>query len=165
MVRTLRKECIAGNRRDGNLSTSVDEWIRVGYWLNDIYSGKPKCRLKTCSSAKSSTTNRTRLVWDQNRAYARRERRLNASATARPEPHIQYEFWHLKLPAWISFCYLSVSDWLRAGRSGDRIPVGARFSTPVQTGPGAHPASCTMGTGSFPGVKSGRGVVWPLNPF
>jgi len=32
------------------------------------------------------------------------------------------------------------SDRLRAGRSGDRIPVGARFSTPVQTGPGAHPA-------------------------
>jgi len=30
---------------------------------------------------------------------------------------------------------------------------------PVQTGPGAHPASCTMGTGSFPGVKCGRGVL------
>ena len=30
---------------------------------------------------------------------------------------------------------------------------GARFSAPVQTAPGAHPASCTMGTGSFPGVK------------
>jgi hypothetical protein len=30
---------------------------------------------------------------------------------------------------------------------------GAKFSAPVQTGPGAHPASCTMGTGSFPGVK------------
>ena len=45
------------------------------------------------------------------------------------------------------------SDWLRAGRSGDRIPVGVRFSAPVQTGPGAHPASCTMGTGSFPQVK------------
>jgi len=29
---------------------------------------------------------------------------------------------------------------------------GARFSAPVQIGPGAHPASCTMGTGSFPGV-------------
>jgi hypothetical protein len=28
---------------------------------------------------------------------------------------------------------------------------GARFSAPVQTGPEAHPASCTMGTGSFPG--------------
>ena len=35
----------------------------------------------------------------------------------------------------------------------------ARFSAPVQTGPGAHPASCSMGTGSFPGVKSGRGVT------
>jgi hypothetical protein len=43
--------------------------------------------------------------------------------------------------------------------SGDRIPVGARFSAPVHTGPGAHPASCTMGTGSFPRVKSGRGVT------
>ena len=37
--------------------------------------------------------------------------------------------------------------------------MGARFSAPVQTGPEAHPASCTMGTGSFPGVKSGRGVM------
>jgi len=40
--------------------------------------------------------------------------------------------------------------------------VGARFSTPVQTGPGAHPASYIMGTGSFPGVKRpGRGVHHP----
>ena len=30
---------------------------------------------------------------------------------------------------------------------------GARFSAPVQDGPGAHPASYTMGTGSFPGLK------------
>ena len=57
------------------------------------------------------------------------------------------------------------SDWLRAGRSGDRIPVGARFSAPVQTGPGAHQASCTMGTGSFPGVKSGRGVTLTPHPL
>jgi hypothetical protein len=28
-------------------------------------------------------------------------------------------------------------------------PVGARFSAPVQTGPGAYPASYTMGTGSL----------------
>jgi len=26
-------------------------------------------------------------------------------------------------------------------------------------------ASCTMGTGSFPGVKSGRGVMLTLTPF
>jgi len=34
---------------------------------------------------------------------------------------------------------------------------GARFSAPVQTGPGAHPASCTMGTGSFLGSKERQG--------
>jgi hypothetical protein len=51
------------------------------------------------------------------------------------------------------------NDSLRAGRSGDGIPLGVRFSAPVQTGRGAHPASYTMGTGSFPGVKRpGRGV-------
>ena len=39
---------------------------------------------------------------------------------------------------------------------------GARFSAPIRTGPGAHPASYTMGTGSFPGVKQpGRGVDHP----
>jgi len=60
--------------------------------------------------------------------------------------------------------YLHI-DWLRTGRSGDRIPVGARFYAPVQTGPGAHPASCTMGTGSFPEVKSGRGVTLTPHPL
>jgi hypothetical protein len=41
--------------------------------------------------------------------------------------------------------------------------VGARFSAPVQTGPGAQPASYTMGTGSLHGVKQpGRGVDHPL---
>jgi hypothetical protein len=33
-------------------------------------------------------------------------------------------------------------------------PGEARFSAPIQTGSGAHPASCTMGTGSFPVVKA-----------
>ena len=41
----------------------------------------------------------------------------------------------------------------------------ARFSALVQTGPGAHPASCTIGTGSFPGVKSGRGVTLAPHPL
>jgi len=54
---------------------------------------------------------------------------------------------------------------IRAGRSGDRIPVEARFSAPVQTAPGAHPASCTMGTGFFPGLMSGRGVTLTPHPL
>ena len=53
-----------------------------------------------------------------------------------------------------SLCWLGslsrYSDLLQAGRSGDRIPVGARFYAPVQTGPGVHLASCTMGMGFFP---------------
>jgi hypothetical protein len=53
---------------------------------------------------------------------------------------------------------------LRDGQSGDRIPVGARFSAPVQTGPGAYPASYIMGTESFLGVeRPGRGVDHPLS--
>jgi len=33
---------------------------------------------------------------------------------------------------------------------------GARFFESVQTVPGTHPASCTIGTGSFPGVEAAR---------
>jgi hypothetical protein len=48
------------------------------------------------------------------------------------------------------------SDSLRAGRSGDQIPVGGgegEFFAPVQTGLGTHATCNTMGTGSFPGLK------------
>ena len=39
---------------------------------------------------------------------------------------------------------------------------GSRFSAPVQTGPGVHPAFCTVGTGPFPGVnRPGRGAEHP----
>ena len=41
---------------------------------------------------------------------------------------------------------------------------GARFSAPAQTCHGAHLASYSMGTGSFPGVKRpGRGVNHSLH--
>jgi hypothetical protein len=44
---------------------------------------------------------------------------------------------------------------------GVRSPAGAKdfsFNLCVQTGSGAHPASCTMGTGGhFPGVKARPG--------
>ena len=35
------------------------------------------------------------------------------------------------------------------GRLGDRVPVGERFSAPVQIGPGAHRASYVISTESF----------------
>ena len=55
-------------------------------------------------------------------------------------------------------------DWLRAGRSGIESRWERDFP-PVQTGPGAHPASCKVGTGSFPGVKCGRGVLLTTHPL
>jgi len=42
--------------------------------------------------------------------------------------------------------------------------VGRDFP-PVQTGLGAHTASCTMCTGSFPRVKYGRGVLLTTHPL
>jgi len=52
-------------------------------------------------------------------------------------------------------------DWtVRGSNCGE-----ARFSAPVQTGPEAHPDSCTMGTGSFPGVRYGRGVTLTPHPL
>jgi hypothetical protein len=46
-----------------------------------------------------------------------------------------------------------------------KIPVEARFFAHVLTGPGTHPASCTMGTWSFLGVKRpGRGADHPPPP-
>ena len=58
---------------------------------------------------------------------------------------------------------------IAAGYGLDDLGIESRwgrdFSAPVQTGPGAHPASCTMGTGSFPGVKSGQGVTLTPHPL
>jgi hypothetical protein len=58
----------------------------------------------------------------------------------------------------------SVDTATRYGMHGSGIEtrLGGETSAPVQTGPGAHPASYTMGSGSFPGVKRpGRGVDHP----
>ena len=49
------------------------------------------------------------------------------------------------------------------GRSGIETRRGRDFST-VQTSPVAHPVSCKMGTGPFPGVKCGRGVLLTTHP-
>jgi hypothetical protein len=59
---------------------------------------------------------------------------------------------------------VGIATELRAGRSGIESRWGRDFP-PLQTGPGAHPASCKMGTGSFPGVKCGRGVLLTTHPL
>ena len=57
-----------------------------------------------------------------------------------------------------------IATELRAGQSGIESQWERDFP-PVQTGPGAHPASCKMGTESFPGVKCGRGVLLTTHPL
>ena len=53
---------------------------------------------------------------------------------------------------------VGIATELRAGASGIESRWGQDFP-PVQTDPGANPASCTMGTGPFPGVEAdGRGA-------
>ena len=59
---------------------------------------------------------------------------------------------------------VGIANDLRAGRSGIESRWGRDFP-PVHTGPGAHPASCKMGTGSFLGVKCGRGVLLTTHPL
>jgi len=48
---------------------------------------------------------------------------------------------------------VGIATELRAGRSGIESRWG-RDSPPLQTGPGVHPASPKMDTGSFPGVEA-----------
>ena len=60
----------------------------------------------------------------------------------------------------------SVGIATRYGLDGPGIETWwGKFSVPVQTGPGAHPASYNMGIGSFPRIKRvGRGVNHPSPP-
>ena len=64
----------------------------------------------------------------------------------------------------VNFYLIGVrSDSLWSGRRGIESRWEVRFSTTVQTGSEAHPASYTMGTGTFPGIKRpGSGVDHPL---
>jgi hypothetical protein len=62
-----------------------------------------------------------------------------------------------------------VSDYGLDDRAiGVRSPAGTNdfsCSLCVQTGSGAHPASCTMGTGGpFPGGKARQGVMLTTHP-
>ena len=59
---------------------------------------------------------------------------------------------------------VGIATEVRAGRSGIESWWGRDFP-PVQTGPGAHPPFCKMGTRSFPEVKCGRGVLLIIHPL
>jgi len=61
-------------------------------------------------------------------------------------------------------CSVGIATGLWPGRSGIESRWGRDFP-PDQTGPGAHAAFCKMGTGSFPGVKCGRGMLLTTHPL
>jgi hypothetical protein len=69
-----------------------------------------------------------------------------------------HEFTHL-------FIVGRYGDSLRVGRSGDRILVRARFSVPVEYGPGATPSLLHNGKRiCFPGGKAAVTWRWPPTP-
>jgi len=52
------------------------------------------------------------------------------------------------------------------GLDGPRSnPGGDEIFRPSRPAPGAYAASCKMGTGFFPGVKCGRGVLLTIHPL
>ena len=84
-----------------------------------------------------------------------------------------YDHCHPSFPAYFNQFYyykcgpgssVGIATELRAGRSGIESRRGRDFP-PVQTDPGAHPASCKMGAGSFPGVKCGLGMLLTTHPL
>jgi hypothetical protein len=62
---------------------------------------------------------------------------------------------------WAKLCGPGNSFGIVAGYGlDDRIPVGGKiFLHLSKTSPGAYPASCTISTGSFLGVKSGQDMT------
>ena len=77
---------------------------------------------------------------------------------ALPEIRMSYTVLHFPSPSNVPGSSVDIAtdygnDGLGSNPSGDEIFL------PTRPAPGAHPDSCTMGTGSFPRVKCGRGVL------
>jgi len=157
-------------RRDFFLSVWVFKW-----WQIQLPSGTAFCFIQKINSCILINIKVNSSVL---RFYSDSTNSVSAILLARNSFSVQcsVEFCVLnmhgsyKIICWLTTCggpgsVVGIATELRAGRPGDRIPVKARFSAPVPTGPGAHPPSCTMGTGSFPGVKSGRGVTLTPHPL
>jgi hypothetical protein len=56
------------------------------------------------------------------------------------------------------------SDWLRAGRSGDRIPVGGEIFRILPDRPWGTPSLLYSGHWGIPGGKSPEAWLWPPTP-
>ena len=65
----------------------------------------------------------------------------------------------------ISVGRVAYSDRLRAGRSGDRIPVGGEIFRTCPDWPWGPPSLLYNGYRVFPGIKSGRGVTLTPHPL
>jgi len=59
---------------------------------------------------------------------------------------------------------VDIATELRAGLSGIESRSVRDFPS-IYTGPGAHAASCKIGTKSFPGLKCCRGVLLTTHPL
>ena len=102
---------------------------------------------------------------------------FKTAAPSRYEPRVPAtKFLEItNLTHFFMYLFISCLYMFRVGPVAQRLPTGwtvrgsnpdgARFSAPVQTGPEAHQASCTMGTGSFPGVRCCRGVTLTPHPL
>jgi hypothetical protein len=84
-----------------------------------------------------------------------------------------YIFWVVKIHIWPRLTYLMNYCFIYAGGRVSSVGIATGFGLNgpgieifprLETGPGAHPAFCTMGTGSFQG-QSGRGVVLSTHPL
>jgi hypothetical protein len=96
----------------------------------------------------------------------------SATTAAKTQQHVPKDS---NLPKWVTVLYvfcvvgrdISVGIATLYGMDVPGIESWweARFYTPVQNGPRAHQASCTMGTWYFPGGKTVGTWRWPPTPI
>jgi hypothetical protein len=87
---------------------------------------------------------------------------LLCSSTARIIGHLLHVSFRICFHTFILIreIYSYQSDSLSLGQYGDQIPMLVRILAPVETGPGTHPASYSMATGS----KSSWGMALTTHP-